>query len=87
MSENAAKIIPTDDDKLVDEQFVAEYYGVSTRTVKTWRYRGSGPRYIRVAPQKVKYRWGDIRAYNAEESFSSTTEETEKRRERERSAA
>lgn len=38
---------------------VAEYLGVPEHTLAQWRYRGSGPRYIRVG-RHVRYRWPDV---------------------------
>ena len=70
--------LPTDPNQLVNEEFVAKYYGVSTRTVKLWRYQGEGkgPRFCRVAKTRVLYRWGAILEHNEKMSAESTSEET-----------
>lgn len=38
---------------------VAEYLGIPPHTLVQWRYRGTGPRYIRVG-KHVRYRWPDV---------------------------
>ncbi len=68
--------LPTAPDELVDEKFVAAYYDQSTRTIKLWRYQGRGPRYVRLSPTQVRYRWGDILEHNARLSATSTSEES-----------
>ncbi|WP_405243804.1 helix-turn-helix transcriptional regulator [Lentisalinibacter salinarum] len=68
--------LPDDDDVLLDERFVARYYGQSDRTVKEWRYTGRGPRYIRLGKTQVRYRVGDLRAFNRERAARSTAEES-----------
>lgn len=78
MTEAAKKplSLPTDPNTLVDEQFVADYYGVAARTVKLWRYKGRGPKYIRQSSTVIRYQWGDILAHNQTRSAMSTAEET-----------
>jgi len=68
--------IPADPNALVAEQFVADYYGVSRRTIKLWRYQGRGPEYIRVASNVIRYRWGAILAHNAKRAARSTSQES-----------
>ncbi len=68
--------LPTKPDELVDEQFVADYYGVVTRTVKLWRYQGRGPDFIRISKTVVRYRWGAILEHNQKLTARSTSEES-----------
>lgn len=44
---------------LADSRQVAEYLGVSKRTLDDWAHRGGGPAYIRVGRHR-RYRWSDI---------------------------
>ncbi len=68
--------LPTDPDELVDEEWLAEYYDQSTRTIKAWRYDGRGPKYIRLSKTQVRYRWGAILEHNQKLTARSTSEET-----------
>ncbi len=68
--------LPTDPDELVNESFVAEYYGQSPRTIKLWRYQGRGPTYVRLSATQIRYRWGDVLEHNTKRSATSTSEET-----------
>ncbi|MFC6017583.1 helix-turn-helix transcriptional regulator [Plantactinospora solaniradicis] len=39
---------------------VAEYIQKPPRTLEQWRYRGAGPRWIKLANREVRYRWTDV---------------------------
>lgn len=41
---------------------VAEYIRKPVRTLEQWRYRGVGPRFVKVG-RDVRYRWEDVDAY------------------------
>jgi excisionase family DNA binding protein len=41
---------------------VAEYLGVPPRTLDTWSYAGTGPRYSKIGRYR-RYRWADVEAY------------------------
>ena len=44
---------------------VAEYLGgVPVKTLEMWRYKGTGPKYMRVG-KYVRYRWSDVEAWLA----------------------
>lgn len=45
--------------RLPDTRTVADFLGVPEGTMIAWRYRGTGPRYVRVG-RHVRYRWGDV---------------------------
>ena len=44
-----------------DERFVARFFGVDLETVRGWRKRGVGPRYIRPGGRLVKYSLTSLR--------------------------
>jgi predicted DNA-binding transcriptional regulator AlpA len=54
-----------DDDMLTKVQLGAAL-NVSTRTVDRWIAEGSGPPFIRLPRGRIRYRWGDVRAWVAE---------------------
>jgi hypothetical protein len=41
---------------------VAEYLGVPPRSLDTWSYAGTGPRYSKIGRHR-RYRWADVEAY------------------------
>lgn len=42
---------------------VAEYLHTTEAGLAQMRYRGIGPKFIRVGTKKVIYRWSDVQAY------------------------
>lgn len=47
---------------LATAQEVAEYLGVPVATVYNWKYRGNGPKLIKVG-RHLRARWEDVDAY------------------------
>ncbi|MDK1348011.1 helix-turn-helix domain-containing protein [Streptomyces sp. 378] len=47
---------------LATAQEVAEYLGVPVATVYNWKYRGDGPKFIKVG-RHLRARWEDVEAY------------------------
>jgi predicted DNA-binding transcriptional regulator AlpA len=43
-------------DRLLTPKEAAEYLGVSTLTLKDWRYHGRGPTFIRLSHKMIRYR-------------------------------
>jgi predicted DNA-binding transcriptional regulator AlpA len=41
---------------------VADYLGVAANTLKQWRHRNIGPKYIKIGGY-AKYRWSDVDAW------------------------
>lgn len=42
---------------------VAAYLHTTEPGLAQMRYRGTGPKFIKVGPRKVIYRWSDVQAY------------------------
>lgn len=42
---------------------VAEYLHTTEQGLAQMRYRGTGPKFIKVGGRKVIYRWSDVQAY------------------------
>jgi hypothetical protein len=55
----------------MNQQQLAEYWGISARTLERWRSIGWGPRYIKIGG-RVVYRVEDILEYEAEHLHEST---------------
>lgn len=49
-------------DKLVDEQAASECLGCKISTLRKWRFKGSGPAYVKVG-RLVRYAEADLAAY------------------------
>jgi excisionase family DNA binding protein len=45
--------------ELDDQEATAGYLGVAVRTVEDWRYRGTGPAFVRCGRQ-IRYRRADV---------------------------
>ena len=54
------------------EHDVAKFLGLSVRTIQQWRYRGDGPRYLKINDAVVRYRPGVVSEW-AEEYVQSNT--------------
>jgi Helix-turn-helix domain len=48
---------------LRDEWYAASFLGVSVDTLRTWRKRGSGPRYRKIGAKCVRYSPHDLAAF------------------------
>jgi predicted DNA-binding transcriptional regulator AlpA len=49
--------------KLLTEHEVAQMYGLKVQTLRSWRYRGKGPAYLKLTSAMVRYREADIEAF------------------------
>ncbi|MEF2736417.1 MAG: helix-turn-helix domain-containing protein [Bifidobacterium choerinum] len=52
-----------EDDVWLTPDDVARMMRVTRRTVSTWRYRGTGPRYVHITHNCVRYRMSDVRKW------------------------
>jgi predicted DNA-binding transcriptional regulator AlpA len=72
-AENLVAACEGPDDELLNTRAVAAWLGVSTAWLEIGRSSGRyGPRFQRLAPQVVRYRRGDVKAWLAERSHAST---------------
>ena len=55
-------LLPDDRRPLAEPREVADYLRRSVRTLAQWRWRGIGPRWVRVH-ERVRYRWSDVDAW------------------------
>lgn len=60
-------------DKLLDEKQVAALLRVSPKCLQGWRYRGGGPRFVKVG-RLVRYRMTDVEAFVLEALRTSTSD-------------
>jgi predicted DNA-binding transcriptional regulator AlpA len=56
----------------------AEYLGTTESTLRKWRLTGYGPRYFKLAANRVVYDPVDLDSWLADRAYNNTTEEAEK---------
>jgi predicted DNA-binding transcriptional regulator AlpA len=59
-------------DRLMTPDEVANYLGTTRASLAQQRYRGKGPRFVKINGQKVRYRWSDIEAFLDGQTFVQT---------------
>lgn len=57
---SAALLNPAD---LLDENEAATTLNVAVQTLRNWRWKGEGPRYVKVGARLVRYRRSDLAAF------------------------
>ena len=60
--------------ELIDEKEMAKFLNFSTRHMQGMRYRGGGPKFIRVSSRCVKYRRWEGREWSEARLVSSTSD-------------
>jgi hypothetical protein len=63
----------TNADKLVNEKVAAEFLGMTVRFMQSRRYKGTGPKFVRISPQCVRYRIRDLISWYEGLTVSSTS--------------
>ena len=48
---------------LLTDYEVAALLGASLQTVRNWRWRGEGPRFVKLGGRMVRYRPADVQAF------------------------
>jgi|LGOV01.1.fsa_nt_gb predicted DNA-binding transcriptional regulator AlpA len=61
------------DEKWFTTEELAKRYGAKPNTLAVWRCQGKGPRFIKIG-KLVRYPDSEVRKYEAENLFGSTTE-------------
>lgn len=75
MEANLANIIePTP--RLLNTAEAARVLGVAEQTLRLWRIRGGGPRFVRVSKSRTFYNPLDLHRWIEERTFESTSQET-----------
>ena len=49
--------------QLLTEKEAAPLLGVNVKTLQNWRWRGTGPAYIKASAKHVRYRMSDLNEY------------------------
>ncbi len=66
-------------ERLLTSTETAEILGLRPQTLRVWRLRGRGPRYVRLGStsrSRVAYRFSEVQAWLDTHTFNSTSEES-----------
>ena len=53
----------TQPEQLLETKVIAEYMGTTPQNLAQMRYRGTGPKFIKLGARSVRYRWSDVEAW------------------------
>ena len=59
---------------LINEEAAASHLGLKVRTMQGFRYRGGGPRYVRISSRCLRYRRVDLREWADARVRTSTSD-------------
>ena len=62
-------------DRLLTEREASEFLGFSPRALQSWRYKGEGPKHVRISHRAIRYRLRDLFAWTEERIRTSTKDE------------
>jgi len=66
--------LSTNSQKLVTEKQAAKMLSVSPRTLRNWRTRGGGPRFVKISERCIRYRIADLNEWTKERTKHSTSD-------------
>lgn len=61
-------------DRFIDENEAAAFIGYSVRALQGWRFKGGGPRFIKVSSRSIRYRRRDLIEWAESRLRASTSE-------------
>ena len=61
---------------------LAARWNIRPQTIRVWRLRGTGPRYVRLTPTLVAYPLAEVLRFESERTFDSTSAESVARAQR-----
>ena len=59
---------------LVDETQAADFLALSKRTLRNWRTRGGGPKFVKVSNRCIRYRLQDLIDWTEKKTRRSTSD-------------
>lgn len=66
--------LPVDEDRLLSESQAAKHLAVSPRTLRNWRTRGGGPKFVKVSARCIRYRVKDLADWTERRTRRSTSD-------------
>lgn len=64
-----------DPEQLLTERQAGDLLGLTPRALQAWRYRGGGPKFVRISSRAVRYRRRDLMEWVEERVRNSTSED------------
>jgi len=64
----------TDPNALINEQQTANLLCLSERTLRNWRTRGNGPKFVKISARCIRYRMSDILEWADNKTRRSTSD-------------
>ncbi len=64
----------TNEQRLVTEKQAGKLLSVSPRTLRNWRTRGGGPRFVKISGRCIRYRIADIYEWTKGRTKRSTSD-------------
>lgn len=65
---------PNDPNRLMDETEAADLLCYSVRALQNWRYRGGGPKFIKISARSVRYTYGDVMEWINQRRVANTSQ-------------
>lgn len=53
----------TQPEPLLESSVIADLLGTTPQNLAQMRYRGTGPKFIKLGARSVRYRWSDVEAW------------------------
>ena len=66
--------LPNDEQRLLSESQAARHLAVSPRTLRNWRTRGNGPKFVKVSARCIRYRVKDLSEWTERRTRRSTSD-------------
>ncbi|MCI2400409.1 helix-turn-helix domain-containing protein [Aliiroseovarius subalbicans] len=67
--------LPVEDpNRLMDENEAADLLCYSVRALQNWRYRGGGPKFIKISARSVRYAYGDVMEWIEQRRVANTSQ-------------
>jgi len=55
--------VATQPEPLMESTAIAELLGTTPQNLAQMRYRGTGPKFIKLGHRAIRYRWSDVEAW------------------------
>ena len=69
---------PDAHEPLLRQSEAAQILNVSPRTLEAWRWRGGGPRYLRLTSRCIRYRRSDLETWERDRERQNTSDPGER---------
>lgn len=60
---------------LIKPTAVAEYLDTTPANLAQWRYKGTGPKFVKLGHRAIRYRWEDVNAWIEANTLSQSDQD------------